>query len=1111
LVWERRYNASLRARESPLGPGWTALYFATLTRDRDGFVFVTPESHVERFADASGSVERGAVIRNLGSFQELCLVGNRYLVTRWDAKSGAVVRYSFAAGRPNEAWPLAAIEDPAGLGLDLQYDQAGRLLGVRQRLEQRSLVLDYNHSGTRILAVALLTPDGRRHTLVRYDYDSLGRLAVVFDAAGAADRYEYDGDSQLVRESLKNGDEYQFRYDTRGRCVWTSGLDRYDEKVLRYYEAIRWTEVTDSAGSTTRYEWSATGQVTRIVDPAGGVWQTEYDDHGRIVAEVDGAGAAVRYSYDEAGNRSTITDPLGNTYTRQFLPGHLPLAVTAPTGAVWRREYDPQNRIVATIDPLGGRWLTTYDIRGNPVEVTAPTGAKRRQVFSSNGILLEATDWRGFPTRYTFDDFGRLTETIDHTGHSIRAEYDPTGNPLKIVYGDKTTITFTYDLAGNLTRVRDANGHITNYSYTSHRRLIDRTDSLGARVSLQWGTEPRRLEALINELGETCTFEHDAAGRVLREIGFDGRETSYQYDLAGRTIAIARGDSRITLRRDANGRVVEQLMPDGSHVQYAYDGINNLVQAVNDDCALRFERDAVGRVVREMQDDYAVNTRFDLLGEITGTATNLGLDVSYKRDENSQLTRLVAGTHTIEFKRDVQGRETHRLFSNRLWLERERDAMGNLSRQRVGHGLPPWDRSTTPSTIVARRYSYDPSRELRVIEDDRWGRTMYGYDAARRIVQVTRDAGPSERFSYDAAGNLRERNQEAASEQDAVTELFEYTPGNRLLAKGHTSYFYDGHGRLARKVEADRTPDAREWHYLWDSLDRLKLIRTPSGEEWRYRYDALGRRVAKAGPDGERRYIWAGDTILHELSGQDHLETWLFDPDGYTPLAKLQGREIYPVISDPPGTPRELLNLEGEVVWLAGPVTWRGPSDPTGRIDCPIRFPGQWYDAESGLCYNRFRYYDPEAARFISPDPIGLAGGLNLYAYGPNPLGWMDPWGWNFFRGARGDSPPSFEPRPGEFKVRDGQVQPTHGVSVFDNPTSVSSKGFTPHEIDPASVPDSLRIIQRGKDPTHFEIVPKEPMTEADYRDALAKIRTTPPTPPDGADDEKKPQQDGCD
>jgi hypothetical protein len=75
----------------------------------------------------------------------------------------------------------------------------------------------------------------------------------------------------------------------------------------------------------------------------------------------------------------------------------------------------------------------------------------------------------------------------------------------------------------------------------------------------------------------------------------------------------------------------------------------------------------------------------------------------------------------------------------------------------------------------------------------------------------------------------------------------------------------------------------------------------------------------------------------------------------------------------------------------------------------------------------------------------------------------------------------------------------------------VSGKGFTPHEIDPASVPDSLRIIQRGKDPTHFEIVPKEPMTEADYRDALAKIRTTPPTPPDGADDEKKPQQDGCD
>jgi RHS repeat-associated protein len=103
------------------------------------------------------------------------------------------------------------------------------------------------------------------------------------------------------------------------------------------------------------------------------------------------------------------------------------------------------------------------------------------------------------------------------------------------------------------------------------------------------------------------------------------------------------------------------------------------------------------------------------------------------------------------------------------------------------------------------------------------------------------------------------------------------------------------------------------------------------------------------------------------------------------------------VITDVAGCPRELIDSLGQVVISLHCDAWgtigsiRDLSE--GKVCCPIRFQGQWFDEESGLHFNRFRYYDPIAARFISPDPARLIAGLNLYAYAPNPLGWIDPLG----------------------------------------------------------------------------------------------------------------------
>ncbi|EIR7532028.1 RHS domain-containing protein, partial [Salmonella enterica subsp. enterica serovar Llandoff] len=130
---------------------------------------------------------------------------------------------------------------------------------------------------------------------------------------------------------------------------------------------------------------------------------------------------------------------------------------------------------------------------------------------------------------------------------------------------------------------------------------------------------------------------------------------------------------------------------------------------------------------------------------------------------------------------------------------------------------------------------------------------------------------------------------------------------------------------------------------------------------------------------------------------------WLYEPGALTPGARYEKGQLHYVVRDHMGTPRELLTESGEVVWAQKLSVWgrseryrfggwNAANDESGP-GCPWRYAGQWEDEESGLYYNRFRYYDSEAVQYLTPDPIGLTGGINNYSYVPNPLKYIDPLG----------------------------------------------------------------------------------------------------------------------
>ena len=1058
LLWERRYStALLNEPATALGRGWTCRYFATLTKTAEGYQFQTPDGAIEIFPDPDNQVEQGEVIRNFGAFLEVFKTRQHYIVQNWDVETGEIIRYCFLPGPSETAWLLDSIEDETGQGLDLHWDTQKRLLSIQQRLEQRTLLIGYSPDGY-IDTIKMCASSGQQFQLCRYDYNSIGQQIASFDAAGSADYYDYDEFHRLNRERVKDGGVFTYRYDDQGRCFHTTGLDHYQEKQLRFYDAINFTEVTDSYGNTYRYQYLETGQIIREIDPLGNESTTNYDEYGRIVAKTDATGATTHYRYDNYGNRNSIADALNNTYQFTYNELHLPQTITDPLSHTWQRRYDSNNRLISSIDPLDNRWNMQYDNDGNIIEITNPLGACKRLHYMQ-GTLQATTDWQGNRTLFRLDPFGRVIKRQGPLGEITQLRYDVMGNPVAVNLPDGTTLQASYDNMSNMSSFSDGNGHTTHFHYGPCQRLLTRTDPLGGTVKFIWGSEPDYLEKIINEKKETYIFYRDAAGRVIREKSFDGAERYFQYNKEGyANFYINANNETIKIQRDSLHRIIGQTLPDGEQISYGFDSIGNLISAVNNDISIKFERDELGRIIKEFQGNEWVESRYDTIGNLIQTSTSLGHKADYEFDKNGLMTKLITlEKQSLKFQRDANGKEVYRQMPGNIAMEQCYDELGRLIKQNIQpddsksrKNLP----ASSQFSIIKRQYSYNKNGTLNSMIDNHSGRIDYTYDPAERLIQTIYEKALIETFSYDASGNITNRKQQ--NKDSSEDENLIYEKGNRLIQKNNIIYEYDLEGRLIKKVESHDTKNQKIWLYKWNALGKLKEVKNPNGDTWQYKYDAFGRRVEKnlsSKANTRQKFLWDKDSLIHEYNPiDDTLSVWIFDSDSFTPLATIQKNSLYTIINDHLGTPKELIDSKGSIALSIKLKSWGDLFDDSSissaHIYCPVRFQGQWMDAETLLHYNYNRYYDPSNGRYISQDPIGLLGDYNLYRYVPNPTGWVDPLGCAYDISANTAGPDTLA-RGAHVNAR-GPGLPRRGGHVGLVPNS-GGDGLTPVPVDAAT------------------------------------------------------------
>ncbi|MEU0264799.1 RHS repeat-associated core domain-containing protein [Nocardioides sp. NPDC006303] len=852
-------------------------------------------------------------------------------------------------------------------------------------------------SGQRVTGLTVTRADGIDAVdVMGYRYDANGDLVGVVNGSGEEMEFAYD-QHRLARWVDRNGTIYDYVYDERGRCVSQGGSDGVMRNTFEYGEAnasgLRETRVTDSRELTTTFKINSRFQVVATIDPLGGATSSEWSEQNQLLARTDPLGRRTTFDYDEAGNLTEVTRPDGSQTTMEWADtpaGPRMVRQVLPDGSVTTLSYDDAGRRTAVTDASGVTTAFGYGDDGHLASVTDPLGRVRTIETDTAGLPRRVVEPDGRSAGFERDHLGRVVASTDALGARTTYSWTVDGQLASRRLPDGSTESWTYDGEGNPVSYTDPAGRTTMTRFTHFDMPAEVMAPDGATTRYTYDPE-LRLTSVTNPQGATWRYDYDDAGRLATETDYNGRTLTYAYDIAGQMIEQTNGaGQRLTFGYDALGNLVTEQAGDETTTM-AYDPVGRLLRATSPGVDLVIERGPLGRVHAESVNGRSVVKEHDSLGRPTRRTTPEGVETTWDYGAGIAPERMTVAGQEIAFEHDLSGRETRRTTGD-LVLEQTWDLIGQPLTQRVQRQA-----DSVPLVVLQERtFAYESAGRLIGVEDRLTGARRFELDLADQITSVALDGSVTESYSYDPLGNI---TRSAANGGD--TERREYD-GNLLARAGRSRFAYDAQGRLVRHTRTRLSAKPDTWLYEWDAKDRLAAVRTPDGTRWTYVYDALGRRIAKRRHDGagviveQTVFAWDGLTMVEQTSADGSITSWAHD--GQRALAQVEltaeqtDARFFAIVTDLVGAPAEMLTADAQLVWHARRTIWGAPGDDT-TTPTPLRFAGQYADAETGLYYNNQRYYDPATGRYLSQDPLGLLPAPNPNTYVHNPMMWADPLG----------------------------------------------------------------------------------------------------------------------
>ena len=689
--------------------------------------------------------------------------------------------------------------------------------------------------------------------------------------------------------------------------------------------------LTNGLGQETKFlAYDSVGHPTRIEDANGVITELQYDARDRLVRYTQASGLP------EEAVMQVDYDATGEV-----------AKITSPNGAWMTFEYDAAHRLTALEDALGNRIEYTLDAAGNRIE---------ERVLGSSGSLLRER-------AREYDQLSRLVAEINGVGDRTEHDYDP---------------------VGNRTETEDAASQVTGFGYDALDRLIKVTDALNGETTYEYD-DLDNLTRVVDPRGVTTAYENNAFGDVVKEESPDAGTTVYTYDAAGNraTKSDARGITA-TFSYDVMNRLTGVDYPGtGDDIQYQYDqglyGKGRLTGFSDASGSTALTYGPRGNVLSRTESrgsiSFLLQYDYNAADHVVSITYPSGMRIDLERDSMGRVIKVEAtlngavATLASGIRYQSFGAITDLTYGNGLLLSRLYDGAGRYQAQSV-------------NPVQGLSWSYDAVGNITDIQDlasPQPRSQTFAYDALGRLTMAMGAYG-TKQYEYDAVGNR------TLLIEGGVTTDYEYAgDSNRLLDVGGQSISYDANGNTL-SLDGDT--------FTYGARNRRRTTESDGSLVARYEYNALGLRAHKDNEGTETHFVYGHDGRLigeYDASGQVIREYVYLEGQ---PLALIRAAEPYYFHNDHLGSPLKLTDQDQNIVW-------DGIRSPFGEVDIqvntianPLRFPGQYFDQETGLHQNWFRDYSQSLGRYIQIDPLGHYGDPNAYLYAlGSPVNVNDPFG----------------------------------------------------------------------------------------------------------------------